>query len=59
MTNSKNHTNIVWRTMGVPDELHAEIGEISRAEERSRHVVVKRALAAYRQQQSETAAART
>ena len=36
--------------MGVPEALHAEIGEIARAEDRSRHVVVKRAIAAYRQQ---------
>ena len=47
---SNKSSNIVWRSMGVPEALHAEIGEIARAEDRSRHVVVKRAIAAYRQQ---------
>lgn len=47
----------VWRNVGLPEELHAEIGAIALAEDRTRYAVIKRAIEMYRQQQSETAVA--
>jgi hypothetical protein len=42
-----------WTSIAVPRELAAEIWAISDAEDRTREAVVRRAVAAYRQQSSE------
>ncbi|MEC4763822.1 ribbon-helix-helix protein, CopG family [Mycobacterium sherrisii] len=39
-----------WMTLSLPPELIAEIGELGRAEDRTRRVIVERAIALYRQQ---------